>query len=449
MKRTLIDRPTRTAPPRKANSHRPPRSAVVLASGVIGLVAVGTPRVEAEGFRNPPVGAYALGRAGGRLAHIDDSSAVAHNPANLVDLEDAEFEVAPTIADLQWKYRSSAVPGQKAATEDTWKLLPDFFASMPLRDNQLALGLGITTPYGIGSEWDDSSSAFRAPTSVLRYQTAYSAERMTVKFNPTLALRLGKHVQIGAGLDVMWSQLTLKQHYPWFLATESMVPDGTAEAQGDGIGFGGNLGVTFSFAERHRIALTCRSPISVQYNGDFELDNVPAPLGGGTLKSDFESDIHFPTIVGVGYGLQLSKTVRVGVDAEWIEFSNFDELPLKVPSVPPTLGLPTSVPERWRDTFTIGIGGDWRFARNWIFRLSYQYYQSPKPDSTLSPTLVDADQNVVTFGLGYRYRRHHFDITYSPVFYDSRHVDNSYNPAFNGDYGVTLNLYSFAYRFTF
>jgi len=63
--------------------------------------------------------------------------------------------------------------------------------------------------------------------------------------------------------------------------------------------------------------------------------------------------------------------------------------------------------------------------------------------------VVDADQNVITFGLGYRYRQHSFEVAYSPVFYDTRRIRNDYNPAFNGDYRVTLHLFSFAYRFAF
>src|SRR5256885_16759197 len=55
-----------------------------------------TPKTDAEGFKNPPAGAFNLGRAGGRIAQIDDSSSVAQNPANLMDLEAPEFLFAPS-----------------------------------------------------------------------------------------------------------------------------------------------------------------------------------------------------------------------------------------------------------------------------------------------------------------------------------------------------------------
>jgi long-chain fatty acid transport protein len=418
-------------------------------AAAVSLVAPGG--ASAEGFRNPPSSTFALGRAGGRIAHIDDSSAAQQNPANLVDVGQAEAQITPTVADLIWDFDSAAAPGQSARTESTWKLLPNLFASVPLKDNQMALGLGVTTPYGIGSEWDKDTSAFARPMGVLRYQSAYNAKLMTINCNPSVAVRLNDHIQLGAGLDVMWSELTLKQFYPWFMMTGDMnSPDGHAEAKADGLGWGGNLGLTIKLAERHSLALTYRSSMDVAFNnGDFTVDNVPPALGGGSIRSDFSSRIKFPSIFAAGYGVQVSDKVRLEVDAEFIKFSDFNKLPL-------TLGLParqlipySSVPENWKDTFTIGIGGDWEFAPNWVVRASYQYYESPVPDSTFTPMIVDANQNVVTVGVGYHGKRHRLELAYSPVFYETRNIRTSYNPAFNGKYEVTLHLFSVSYRLTF
>lgn len=415
----------------------------------LGILALaGVLAVRGEGFRNPPPGAFSLGRAGGRIAQIDDSSAVTHNPANLMDLAEVEVQLTPTLANLNWEFSSATAPGQAASTEEPWKYLPAIFAAVPLKNRDIAFGLGITTPYGIGGEWDADSSAFAPFTGILRYQSAHSTDLKAFNFNPSAALRLGEHAQIGAGLDCLWSELTLKQYYPWFLVTGSFAdPDGNAKVKGDGVGFGGNVGITVSVAERHRFAVTYRSAITINYEGDFDLDNVPAAFGGQDLHSGFGSEVQFPTIVAVGYGFQVCDTVRLEVDAEWIQFSNFDQLPLEIQSPPP--GLPASAPQDWEDTFTIGIGGDWRFASNWVLRASYQYYESPVPDSTLSPTVMDANQNVVTVGLAFHSGHHGLELAYSPVFYDTRHIRNSYNPAFNGDYEITLHLISLAYRFRF
>jgi len=399
-----------------------------------------------EGFRNSPPGTFGLGRAGGRIAHVDDASAVTHNPANLVDLASAELQLAPSIIYIHEDYES--VNGQRAESKEPWKFLPNLFASTPLDGGKIALGLGVTTPYGLGNEWDLNSSAFQTG-GAWRYTAAYSAELMTMNFNPALALKVTEELRIGAGVDVMWSKLTLKQLYPWFLVTQNPTsPDGEMEASGDGTGIGANLGVTYEIAKRHRLALTWRTPVQVDYKGDFDLSNVPPAFGGGSIDSSFGSSIKFPTIISAGYGVKLTDKIRLEADVEWLQFSNFEDLPISVP-VGPQLGLPASINQDWKDTWTFGIAGDWEFATNWTLRLGYQFYQSPVPDSTFSPTIPDADQNVITFGLCYRTGHHAFEAAYGLDFYDVREISTAQQPAFNGKYEFTVHLFSLGYRYRF
>jgi len=427
-------------------SRRQNMSCWVLALVLIGSTALLNQSIEAEGFRNPPPGAFDLGRAGGRIAQVDDASAAAHNPANLVDLDSPEIQFSPSIVYISADYTSPT--GQTAESTDPWKFLPNLFATAPLADGQVALGLAVTTPYGLGSQWDQSSSAFARPFGVWRYQSPYDAQLTTVNLSPSLAVKLGDSVNLGAGLDVMWSQVTLKQFYPWFLLTGNIAdPDGQLKATGDGTGVGGNFGATVKIAERHRLALTFRMPITINYGGDFHADNVPAFFGGGTLTRNFNTSIKFPTIVAAGYGIELTDQIRLETDVEWLEFSNFKELPLNISN--PLPGLPASVPENWKDTVTVGIAGDWHFADDWTVRLGYQYYQSPVPDSTFSPVIPDADQNVLTVGLKFQHKHHLVEVAYGADFYNSRHITNNQNAAFNGNYNFTVHLFSVSYQYSF
>ena len=421
-----------------------------LAMVIVGVFLSVTLPCGAEGFRNPPPGAFNLGRAGGRVAQVDDSSAVQDNPANLADIPLTDLQFTPTIVDIRTDFTSPS--GQTGNTKDPWKVLPNFFASTPLMDGKLALGLGLTVPYGLGNKWDESSTAFARPTGVLRYQAPYSSELVTINVNPALALKLGDHVRLGAGLDVMWSQLTLKQYYPWFIFPGSIgtEPDGNLEVKGDGVGVGGNIALTLLVTEHQRFAVSYRSPMTVNYGGNATVNNITptASFLGATPSSSFSTEITFPTIVSAGYGIELSRKVRVEADFEWLQFSRFKSLDLNVGNN--AFLLPsTSIPQNWKDTFTAGIGGDWRFARNWVLRGGYRFYQSPVPDSTFSPTIPDADQNVITVGVGYTYKRSTFEIAYGIDFYKARNITSDVNPAYNGKYETTLHMFSLAYRYSF
>lgn len=411
------------------------------------IIALGSLGANAEGFRNPPPGTFDLGRAGGRIAQVDDSSAVQQNPANLTDLTNAEFQLTPTVVYIHVDYRSPS--GETANTTDPWKLLPNVFATMPLYNGKLALGLGVTVPYGLGNEWDAHSAAFAAPAGVWRYQAPTLASLATYNVNPTIAIKANDHLSLGAGLDVMYSQISLRQFYPWFLATGNPAsPDGHVVVNADGIGAGANFGATVRITEHQRLALTLRTPIRVDYEGHFDVNNVPAALGGGQIRDDFKTSIKFPTILAGGYGIDLSDTFRVEADVEWLQFSNFKSLDLDSAAAR-SLGFPRSIPQNWHDTFTAGIGGDWKFASNWVARAGYQYYESPVPDSTFSPTIPDADQNVFTIGLGFKHGPHALEAAYGLDFYGDRNIRNDQNPAFNGDYKITVHLLSFSYRYSF
>jgi len=400
-----------------------------------------------EGFRNPPAGAFDLGRAGGRIAQVDDSSAVANNPANLVDLNGTDIQFTPSIVYIRADYKSTT--GETAHTINPWKLLPNFFAGKTFYNGKLGVGLGITTPYGIGNEWDQNSSAFAAPGGSWRYTAPYYAQLATINFNPSLAVKVTDQLRFGAGLDVMWSELTLKQNYPWAAVTSNPSdPDGAIRAQADGVGVGANFGLTWQFTKKQRLALTCRTPVNVDYSGHFNANNVPAALGGGAMRDEFKTSIKFPTIVAAGYGIELTDKIRLETDVEWLQFSNFKSLPLKSAAAQ-SLGIPAGIAQNWRDTFTVGLSGDWKFAPAWVLRAGYQFYQTPVPDSTFSPTIPDADQNVFTLGLGFHHKRYSVEAAYGLDFYNDRNIRNNQNPAFNGKYNFTVHLFSFSYRYSF
>ncbi len=420
----------------------------LLSSGVFILTIV---TASSEGFRTTPPGAFNLGRAGGRIAHVDDSTAAYQNPANLTDLQAQEVQFSPSILYMKVEFDSSSAPGQSAETESPWKLLPNLFWAMPLENTNIAVGLSITTPFGLSVNWDENTSAF-APGGLLRYSAAHYDEMTAVNFNPTVAFKLTEKLSLGIGLDVMWSRLTLKQYYPWliFPGSGGTEPDGTLKGQGGGIGLGGNLGLTWKITERQTVAVTYRSQMNVDYDGDLTVDNITptAAAFGATPRSDFSSGIDFPNMVAVGYGIKITDKIRLESDVEWIQFSRFKTLDIDLGNNNFLLSGANSIPQNWRDTFTFGIGGDWEFAERWVLRAGYQYYQSPVPDSTLSPAIPDADQNVFTIGLGYRTGHHSFEIAYGADFYDKRTV-NTVNPAYNGTYNVTAHLFSLAYALSF
>lgn len=407
----------------------------------------------AEGFRNPPAGAFNLGRAGGRIAQVQDATAVTQNPANLVALTNYQAQAVMGLVYMNVDY--SAATGQSAKTENPWKPIPAAYFATPLMDDTWAFGLGLTCPYGLSVDWDEArSSAFAPGTGSLRYTSPHYAELMTMNLNPTVALKLTEKLSVGVGLDVMWSRLTIKQFYPWaiFPGSGGTEPDGTLRGEGDGFGFGGNIGFTWKITPKQTLAITYRSQMDVDFDGDTDLNNITptAASFGVTSRSLFSSRLAFPNIVSVGYGLQVTDKLRLETDVEWLQFSRFKRLPINAGNNNVILPATSqNIPENWRDTFTIGIGGDYQLSENWAIRGGYQFYQSPVPDSTFSTTIPDGNQNVITVGLAYHTGPHTLELAYGADFYERRNISGNQNPAFDGKYQITVHLFALSYRLTF
>lgn len=427
------------------------KSVLVTLVGSLALCSVSI--VRADGFRNPPDGAMALGRIGGTYAQIDDATAVSRNPANLTDLKTAEYNISLTLGYGEKKFtRPSAVAatgagGSLATTAkstDNLSFLPGLYFATPVND-KLAAGIAVTVPFGRSTTWEKDS--------LFRYTAPYFSQLYGVNVNPNIALKINDRISVAAGVDVLWSTLDFKQIYPWALATGAPgSPDGEAEFQGDGIGLGGNAALNVNVAEKQKITLSYRSSIGVHYSGHATIGNVPAslppPLAGVTSRSDFETDITFPAVAAVAYGIELTDTVRIEADVEWIQHSTFDNLTLDTKNNNVLLQS-TTIPGDWTDAWTYGLGADWKCAPDWTARAGWMYLETGIPTKTQIPSIAEENQNVASVGLGWAKNGHRVDLAYAYGFFNGRKVSDNNNPLYNGTYDFNSQLLEISYGRSF
>ncbi len=405
-----------------------------LAPCVVSALLSGPWSARADGFRNPPPSASGLGSVGARYALVEDVTASAYNPANLMEIKGPAFEFSLTAVLSDKDITSEGVI--KTEVEEEWYLLPNIYAAQPIGDGRAVAGLAITTPFGQATEFDQDS--------YFRYTAPYLAEMRAVNVGPVLAYRVNEKLDVAAGLNVMWSDLTLRQVYPWGLVLEDpSVPDGRAEFEGDGIGVGGSAALTWRPATGHRVGLSYRSALDVDYEGDFRFSGIPAP-GLALPRSDFDSTIKFPNIVGLGYGVDVTERLSLGVDLEWIEWSRYQELALDAGENSALL-QPTVIPQDWDDAWNAGLGGVYKLDENWSARFGYIFLQTPVPDQTLLPALPENDQHVVSVGLNFSRNGHRVNFAYAVGLYEDRDIDNNLNPAYNGKYEFISHIASLSY----
>lgn len=407
----------------------------LIGSSVLALAGLCGQTLCADGFRNPPDTAAALGKSGNDMVWVDDAAAALYNPANLVDVPSRQVQLSALVGYSHVDYNGKL---GRTETERPWGLLPGFALAWPLHEKDertdLALGLGMHVPYGRHTYWESRG--------VFRYAAPVSAELMVADINPSLAWRLSDSVSIGAGPDLYYGRLKFRQLLPLY-------PDSRISADAEGYAVGGNAGITWRVTPNQRLALTYHSPFDVTFKGDMETVDLPEPA---VAESDVETTFKFPTIVALGYGIRFSETFRVEAKVEWLQFSRYKTMAIDAGGNNPLLGMIglSNTPQNWNDTWTFGFGPEWNFARDWTLRAGYLYLQSPIPDSTFAPIGLDVDQSVVSLGLGYQRGRHAVDVAYALGIFDKRTVHANQSPYYeNGTYDFEGHLAALTYTYAF
>ncbi|MEM6911572.1 MAG: outer membrane protein transport protein [Verrucomicrobiota bacterium] len=388
-------------------------------------------------FKAPDPSAAAIGRSGGNLANVSDSSAVAINPARLTELTQNEGQFSAILVDAPTEIRPEV--GFKTDSRKDLKPLGSFFVGGPIPDSDFAWGLGLYMPYGMSSIVSEFSH--------FRYTQAHSTKLTYVNLAPTIAVSLTDKFSVGGSLDFVYSEVEFEQAYPWALVTGFPgLPDGEATLEGDDWTLGGTLGANYDLSDRQRLAFKLRLPTDLDYSGSTELTDIPALLPNPTV-TEFGAQIRYPMEIGLGYGIDVTDKLNVGIDIQWIQFSRLETMNINAGVNSPL--LTTSVPFNLKDAWHAGIGVAYEFLDGWTLRGGYRFEESPIEDRFLTVSLPGYDQHIVSAGLGYRCEAYFVDLAYSHSFYPTREVSNNVVPSVNGEYDYHFNTFAMTVGFSF
>ena len=161
-----------------------------------------------------------------------------------------------------------------------------------------------------------------------------------------------------------------------------------------------------------------------------------------------------PEIWTFGLSAEVGGHATVNLDASRFVWSTFDAINIHAdnPQTQTVLDnaeiLPNPVVRDYRDTWTVRLGGEYRFDDTWTARLGYAFDQTPLTDKHLDPILPDADRHFLTAGGSFRYRDFSVDAAYSAVFYENVSTSNNAE-GFNVDYDSFSHIFSLALNYHF
>jgi long-chain fatty acid transport protein len=355
------------------------RTALLLAGAAVAL-----PRTaRASGFHVDEQDAAATGRAGAVIAHATNASSIYYNPAGMAELHGLQLQLGATAVRPTAEF-TPAEGGEKTKADPDTFVLPQLFASWRA-SAQVALGLGVYSPFGLALDWPASSPG----ASSVR-----QAELHTFFITAAWALNLSQWVpglSLGAGVDLVPAEVRLTRDIPF--GTDV----GTAALSGSAFGLGGRAGLSYrpSALPALSLGLTYRSPVLLKFTGDADFDAPPAYRGSLPPDGEVHTSVTLPQMLIFGVSVAPLPEWDLELDASWRGWSSYDSLDVELPN-----GQVQSSRKDWKDSYTLRLGTEYTFDKRWSARLGAIWDQTPVPSTTLDFQLPDVNRIDLSAGFG-------------------------------------------------
>ncbi|HBS36629.1 MAG TPA: hypothetical protein DEA50_16380 [Parvularcula sp.] len=369
----------------------------------------------ASGFAVEHQNAAAQGAAyAGAQAKGADAGFAAFNPAALAGLDRAEFSANATVLFGKTGYENAsatllgAFPASGLSADDG--VLPVAFVpasaiAFPVSD-RLTLGLTITSPFGLRSEYDVASAA--------RYY-AQDADLLTIAVAPTAAYEVTDRIAIGASLRIQYADLTVSQVVDAggvaFLNTIPGFAPGSsdlfAEFKADDVAIGFLAGAQVEPVDGFRLGFSYASKIEHDFNGaaTFDIAGSPAAavLNGAVglfADTDFTSTLRLPASYSLGASADVSERVTLLASVALTNWSVFDQFVLDFanPAQPPEI-----ITANWDDSWSFGIGAEYQASDATALRAGFAYDETPVTDQFAGPRIPDTDRRWLNAGVSHAF----------------------------------------------
>ena len=393
------------------NSSNPMKSAGFgfLASVLVATGAFGS------GFSIYEQGAKASGVAGAFVAFADDASANWYNPANLVWLEGTQFQVGGNLitagGDTELEVLDPSFGVFVPTTfepEDSIETPIHLYYTKKVNSN-LAWGLGLTTPFGLVTDWAQRPITF----------TAAKSELATFVLNPNVAFRLTDKVSVAVGLDYMFADVgEFSREVPIDLdgnPFNGFEVIGFSNLTGDTTELGWNVALSYQ-GDSTAFGFTYRSGFELDLDGEIEYSSF-GPVSPFFPNSPGSAAIELPAQAAIGWGVQLTETFSFEFDISWAEWSSFESIDIDIENET-LFSRDLVVEENWDDTMAYRLGFTWKTSPKNEWRFGAVYDESPVPEEFLRPSIPDADRTGLTIGFGHKSDRFTLDLYYMPLWFD-------------------------------
>lgn len=239
----LPDLPTKSLEMSSMSLRTVPALILALFSGAASAAAFQLLEQNASGLGN----AYA-----GSAAVAENASTIFFNPAGMSLLTGFQLSAGVSGVGPSYQFRNggSSGAGSDGGDAGSWAALPNAYLAWQLSPG-LHLGVGISSPFGLATEYEDANwvGRFQAQKSSLK----------TINLNPSLAYRVSDRLALGFGLNYQTLEAELTAAAPGAAQFSRL--------KGDDSTWGWNAGLLFSPSPAMRLGLAYRSAMKYSLEG--------------------------------------------------------------------------------------------------------------------------------------------------------------------------------------
>lgn len=393
----------------------------------------------AGGFALNDQSVSAMGAANaGRASLVEDASVVYNNPAAMGELKGPSVSAGTAFikASTKIKNASGGIGGTNNGDIVPETFIPSgYYTTGNL--NGLAYGLAAYGSFGLKTNYESTYAA--------RYLGDKSSVKVTT-LQPSVSFKVNESLSLGAAVTINKLEAYLSKFNPQAtpVAPGVSIPAGTAELEGDDMGYGYTLSLHTKPSDATSIGVVYRSKVK------YKIDDGSVKQTGVTVVSPAFTSISTPESVEASLSYRLSDKNTLHAASSWTRWSRLANLTV-------TNSAGTVVSQEvfnWKDSEAYSVGLTHRCDEKLTLRAGLAYDNSPVAPADRSVRLPSADRRIASIGVRYALTANQsVDASYSYVDEEKASVNHAASlttgPAYTADYHNSAHVFGAQYNYTF
>ncbi len=417
---------------------------------VIAALLVLTSLAAANGLNLNGLGTRAQSMGGAFVGVADDFSAVFWNPAGAAGFKQPTFGFYAVDLIPKATYRlESAIPEVPFVDAKTQVAHYLGFLGAYYRPvgPKVVLGLGVSTPSGLGTLWDGEDLAGLSEGTAFDW----SSKVGVFSVQPLVAVKLNEWLSVGASLNVQYGNFNLKMPAGSVELSGSTYQLGQYEENMNGWGFGATFGVLAKPVEKLGLGLTVRTPSTISFKGAARMPYLA--LYGLPDSSDLARKITWPLWIAGGVSFRPVARLLLTADLHWTQWSKVDRITTGYLEAFWTAAMDAAGFDArrldWKDAAQVRLGAEYALDATTALRAGYYHDPAPGPLETLNILLPTHTFNALSVGLGKTLGDLQLDFGLEYLSGDTRTAALGLPEAMPGDHGMRIVVPSVSVQYRF